>query len=120
MCYLNLMKSEFMEQLNKLRNKVIIVEGIKDKKALEKYGIAKVIVLNKPIFQLCEALSEIEEVVILTDLDKEGKKLYSKIKENLTRNGIKIDDSFREFLFKNTELTQIEGLDSYLEDNHIN
>ena len=117
MCYWSYMN--LVEKLEKLKTKVIIVEGNKDKIALEEFGIKKIIVLNKPIFKLCEELVKYKEIVILTDLDKEGRRLYSKIKDNLTRNGIKVDDSFREFLFKNTELTQIEGLTSYLH-NHLN
>ena len=111
------MVPELIEHLEKLRSKVIIVEGKKDKKALNHFGIKHIKVINKPIFELCEELTEYEEVAILTDLDKEGKRLYSKIKANLSRQGIKIDDTFREFLFKNTELTQIEGLVTYIQNN---
>ena len=100
-----------------LRNteKLIIVEGKKDKKALEKLGITNVKELNKSIFEFAEEIAAKEkEVIILTDLDKEGKLLYSKLKSNFQRNGVKVDVHFREFLFKNTKLRQIEGINSYI------
>ena len=50
-----------------------------------------------------------EETIILTDLDKHGKKLYSIIKKNLQKRKIKIDMKFREFLFKE-RISHIEGI----------
>ena len=102
----------------KLPGKPIIVEGKKDKAALKKLGIANIFTIKEPLFKLCEELSKKHDsVIILTDLDKEGKRLYSKLKENLERNGVKVDDSFRKFLFKETKLTQIEGLLTYIENS---
>ena len=51
--------------------------------------------------------------MILTDLDAEGKKLYARLNHDLQRHGVRVDNSFREFLFRHTSLRQIEGLDSY-------
>ena len=102
---------EWVDKLKKSK-KSIIVEGIKDKKALEHFGIKKIITLKgKPIYKVIEDFSE-KEVIILTDLDKEGKKLYSKLKQGLTQRGVEVDNKFREFLFK-TKLRQIEGLPRY-------
>jgi len=104
--------------LNKLKksNKIIIVEGKKDKEALEKLGIKNIIELSKkPLFQVIEDIADNgKECVILTDLDKEGKELYGKLSAGLKRLGVKVDDSFRQFLFKNTKLRQIEGITTYL------
>ena len=95
----------------------IIVEGKKDKAALESFGIGNIIELNKqPMYQLAEDLSlEDKSVVILTDLDKKGRELYGKLNTNLKRLGVRINDKPRNFLFKRTKLRQIEGLPSYLE-----
>ncbi len=102
------------EIIAKIRSKPAIVEGIKDKKALEALGFKNIIVLNsRPIYKVVEGIKS-KEVMILTDLDKEGKKLYSQLSEELSRNGIKIDNRFRNYLFKNTKLRQIEGLAKYL------
>ncbi len=99
---------EWAEALKK-SNKFIIVEGKKDKQALEQLGIKKIITFsNSPHFSI-ENLSE-KEVVILTDLDKHGKKLYSILKHNLQARGIKIDKQFREFLYKETRIRNIETL----------
>ena len=111
------MSEELLSELEKLKlsEKPIIVEGKKDKEALKKLGITKTFTIKEPLFKLCENISKKhKEVIILTDLDKEGKRLYSKLKENLERNGVKVDDHFRRFLFKETRLTQIEGINKYL------
>lgn len=95
-------------------NKVaVIVEGKKDKAALEKIGIHNnIFVLNtKPLFVVAEEIAEsYGEAAILTDLDGEGKKLYGKLNTLLQRLGVKVDNRLRNFLFKNTKLRQIEGI----------
>ena len=98
-------------------NILVIVEGKKDRIALQKLGINNIVELSKkPIFQIVEEISNSnDECIILTDLDKEGKQLYSKLNSNLQKHGVKINNKFREFLFKNTKLRQIEVIDSYLE-----
>ena len=94
--------------------KLIVVEGNKDKKALNSFGIHNVITIKKPLFEVVENISNItDECILLLDLDKEGRKIYSYLKRNLERVGVKIDSKYREFLFKNTELTNIEGLKKY-------
>ena len=99
---------------NKLRNsnKTILVEGKKDKEDLNNLGIKNIITLKqKPIYKIVEEISEnSKEVIILTDLDVEGKKLYSRLKSGLQKHGIKIDHEFREFLFKKSKITYIESL----------
>ena len=114
--------SELLLEIDKIKSsqKPIIVEGKKDKAALNKLGLTKIFTIKVPLFKLCENISKkYNEVIILTDLDKEGRKLYSKLKENLERNGVKIDNSFRHFLFKETKLTQIEGLVTYIENSKL-
>ena len=107
--------------LNKLKksNKIIIVEGKKDKEALEKLGIKNIIELSKkPLFQVIEDIADNgKECVILTDLDKKGKELYGKINSGLQKFGVKIDNSFRAFLYKTTQLRQIEGITTYMKKN---
>ncbi len=94
----------------KSKNETIIVEGIKDKKVLENFEIINTITLSKkPLYEVVENIKT-EKVVLLVDLDKEGKRLYHKLKLMLIKNGIKEDKIFREFLFKETKIRQIEGL----------
>ena len=53
--------------------------------------------------------------MILTDLDKEGKKLFGKLNKELQRRGVKVDNALRLLLFK-TGITEIEGLDTYIKN----
>lgn len=109
---------DWLEELRK-SNKLIIVEGKKDLIALEKLGLKNVYaILRKPLYKVVEeTASKHKEVIILTDLDKEGRRLYSILKKGLQRFGVKVDDNFREFLFRHTKLRQIEGIEHYLEKN---
>ena len=114
--------------------KAIIVEGPKDKKALENVGVNnKIIVINigKGLFEIVEKTAEIvekttgeseknkdkKEIIILTDFDKKGKELYGKLKKDLIKHGVKIDNKFREWLRRRTKISHIEGLDSYVDND---
>ncbi|MBW2978426.1 toprim domain-containing protein [Candidatus Woesearchaeota archaeon] len=112
-------KKEFEEFIEKLKQaskeKIILVEGKKDKAALESFGIKNIITLKKPLYVIIEDIVETKkECILLVDLDKKGKELYARISSKLKQFGVKIDNYFREFLFK-TKLRQIEGINTYLE-----
>ena len=113
------MKEELLEQIRKLKDKniLVVVEGPKDKAALEQFGIKEVLVLSKkPLYAIVEkVVAKAKECAILTDLDKKGKQLYSRLAKDLKKFKVKVDDSFRNYLFKKTSLRQIEGLPHYLE-----
>ena len=69
---------QFIQELKKA-NKLIIVEGIKDKRALNKLGVNNYIVSlsKKQVYAVIEDVSKITtEVIILTDFDKKGKELF--------------------------------------------
>ena len=107
--------------LKKLKDseKLIIVEGKKDKAALNKLGIKNVVSISrKPLYVFIEGIKA-KEVIILTDLDPTGKKLYSILKHKLQAKGIKVDNYFREYLFRNSKITQIEGLFNYLKKEKV-
>ncbi len=96
-------------------NLLVIVEGKKDKEALNNFDIMNIICLkNKPLFEVVEGIGE-KNVVLLTDLDVEGRKLFNKLRHQLQRKGIKINNKLRNNLFK-SKLRNIEGLDSYLKE----
>ena len=103
---------ELYELIDKLKNVLVIVEGKKDKKALEEVGFRKVVSLNKPLYEVVEEINE-KKVLVLTDLDKKGKQIYGKLKKDLNKRGVGVDDKLRNLLFK-TKLRQIEGLIHYL------
>ena len=108
---------EWLEKLEK-SEKLVVVEGRKDENALAKVGIDRVYALaRKAIFKAVEEIANISKrVVILTDLDREGKKLFSKVNTGLQNHGVEVDNFFREFLFRHTQLRQIEGIASYIEN----
>ena len=109
-----------LDLINKIKEKyqdiLIIVEGINDKKALELLGLENIFVLKKGnLFEAIEKIinSGVKKCMILTDFDSEGKKLYSMLKRELVKNGIKIDDKLRKLLMKE-KLSHIEGLSTFL------
>jgi 5S rRNA maturation endonuclease (ribonuclease M5) len=108
---------ELIIEINKLKEKkLIIVEGKKDIIALTKFGINNVIEINGPLEIFSEKIAKkYKEIILLTDLDKEGKKLYSKLNSYLRQQGVNIDNEFRNFLLKKTKITQIESLNKYYE-----
>ena len=111
------LKQLFLQRLLS-SDKVVVVEGKRDQEALRRIGFSgKTFVLNrKPLFAVAEEVaSAYNEAIILTDLDKEGKQLYARLKTYLQRLGVSVDNYFREFLFKHTKLRQIEGLASVVQ-----
>ena len=113
---------EFNYHIEKIKNSniLIIVEGKKDRAALQKLGINNITELTKkPLFQIVEEVSSSnKECMILTDLDKKGKEIYGKLNSNLQKHGVKVNNKFREFLFRHTKLRQIEGITAYIEKLH--
>ncbi len=112
---------KIIEWVDGLKNsgKLVVVEGEKDKKALNKLGIKNVVSISrKPLFIFVEKTSKkVKEVVILTDLDSEGRKLYNTLKHDFQKNGVKVDKKFREILFRETKISQIEGIFKYFAKN---
>ncbi len=108
---MNVQWNDLTKELAVLKDKLVIVEGKKDKEALKSFGITNVVTLKKSLFEVVEEVSsKAKECVILTDLDKKGKYLYSRLRQDLQKHGVKVDNSFRNFLFRETKLRQIEGL----------
>ncbi|MBI4147909.1 hypothetical protein HY490_01330 [Candidatus Woesearchaeota archaeon] len=101
----------------RLEQPLIVVEGVKDKRALVALGFKKIILLQgRPLFTIVEEVADLtNSCLILTDLDAEGKKLYAALKKGLQRHKVKVDDRFRHFLFKETTLRHVEGLAKYAE-----
>jgi 5S rRNA maturation endonuclease (ribonuclease M5) len=104
---------EWAEQLEE-SGKLIVVEGPNDKKALESLGISptKIFTLSKkPLFEAVEEVTAAgRKAVILTDFDKEGRKLYCTLNSGLQAYGVEVDNFFREWLQKNSRIGCIEDL----------
>lgn len=104
-------QTDFINALS-ATDKIVVVEGRKDRKALEGIGVKKIFCIDKkPLYKVAEEVAEkCKEAILLTDLDREGRKLYGKLKEMLSNLGVEIDNKFREYLFRETKIRQIEGL----------
>ncbi len=87
------------------RGTPIIVEGRKDEESLRKLGMDGPILClkaeGKGFFEFLEGIDSNRKIIILTDFDKEGKKLAKMLLNELSKRRIKVDDSIRK---------QIEGL----------
>jgi len=103
-----------LELLELKKNVLTIVEGKNDARALRSFGFTNIIELTqKPLYVVVESIEKGATVQLLTDLDSEGKKLFSQLRADLTQRGVRIDNELRDALFK-TQLRQIEGLDAYV------
>jgi len=120
------MKQEYIEQILeeikkiKERDLLVIVEGKKDKQAIENLGITKIEVLSKiPLYKVIENVAEkTKEVVILTDMDKKGKELYHRLMAGLQKHGVKINNKLRELLFR-AKVSHVEGLEKAIKSTEF-
>ncbi len=110
-----------MKRLNLVNKSMlpILVEGKKDTRCLKDLGLENRIISlqRRPLYEVVESIVQlnIKEIILLTDLDKEGKKLFGTLNSNLTRHGVKVNTKFRNYLWRYTKLRQIEGLKHYLD-----
>ena len=113
-----MIQDEILKEIDKiiLEKPLIIVEGKKDRIALQSLGLRNIITLEKnALFEIVEYVVDSKEnCVILTDLDSEGKKLYSFLYKNLQYFGVKVNNRLRLLLFK-SPVRQIEALSNYLD-----
>ena len=112
-------KDHLMEKAHRIieqtKHLVVIVEGINDKKIVEKLGYSKILILNKPIFSIVEEIIAMncKEILILTDLDRKGEELYKRLRHDLGLHGVVLNNKLRDILRK-LGYTHIEGLDSFI------
>jgi 5S rRNA maturation endonuclease (ribonuclease M5) len=104
------------ELINTMRDDIAVVEGRKDKEALYCLGLRNIIAINgKPPVGVAndikDALAEKEggSVVILTDFDREGRKLAAKLRVLLQRLKIHPDARLRR-MFMSFGKTNVESL----------
>jgi len=110
------MNPQLLQQLEKAKQLLIVVEGKKDKAALQQLGFSRIFVINEPGKSLPEKIEQVQElctkkdkVCILTDFDKKGKQLYFLLKSKLSELGVKLDNTLRSFLLKE-KVSHIEEL----------
>lgn len=87
---------EFLESISG----PVIVEGMKDRKALETLGVENIVQLHSgsSILEVVESLKDCDRAIILTDLDQSGKILRKKIIGYFALYGIQEDKRPREIL----------------------
>lgn len=103
---------------------LIIVEGIKDKRALSKLGFKNVLAISgKSIFFLVEKIKskKVKSVVVLTDFDKEGEKKFKILSRILQSNKIKTNYFIRrkiKTLFNIYKIEEFNSLVKLIENNY--
>jgi len=82
--------TNFEKTLGELQERLVIVEGKKDEKALQSLGITDIIPINgRPLFTLVQGIANKEkEVVILTDFDQQGRRLNARLMTLLQRQHV--------------------------------
>ncbi|MFH1400476.1 MAG: hypothetical protein ABIH41_03075 [Nanoarchaeota archaeon] len=106
---------EWIEGLNE-SGCLVVVEGVKDRRALQATGVtARIMTLSRrAIYRIVEdVVASGRDVVILTDIDAHGKRLYRLMVSELSQRGVRVDRKYREFLQTETPLDQIEGIRRY-------
>ena len=106
---------EGLDELLLLRDLPVLVEGKNDKIALEKLGFVSVFYLDSPLFSVVEFLERYDEIVLFTDLDKEGDKLFKSLKHDFLQKGVRVNEKGRKALAK-TPVRQVEELGKYLKN----
>jgi 5S rRNA maturation endonuclease (ribonuclease M5) len=112
---------KFVEQLNEMKDSVVIVEGKKDSSALRKIGFSgKVLEFHRfdGMIDFTDSVSKYKHLIILFDRDKKGRTLTGKTIQLLQRR-TKIDLSFKKKLREITKgkikfVEQLVCYESYL------
>ena len=108
-----------LDELVEVNNTIpVIVEGIKDLRALRKLGLTgDIITINKGVSlsDFADQVSEqYDEVVILSDWDRRGGSLCRRLKE-LWKGRVIYNVQIRQRLSKFAMIKKVEGLPSWLE-----
>ena len=104
-------ETELLDEFINSINEPVIVEGIKDRKALESLGIGNIVQLHSgnSMLEVVESLQGFKRVVILTDLDQKGKILRKKLLGFMNLYGIQENKKPREILAQ-MRLKHVENL----------
>lgn len=79
-----------LDELVKYRDELTIVEGLRDRIALEQLGFSNIVQLHSgnSLLEVVEAIKEADKAVILTDLDREGKGLRRRLLQYFSLYGL--------------------------------
>ncbi|MCI4434086.1 MAG: hypothetical protein JHC29_01260 [Thermoplasmata archaeon] len=102
-------------------NTPVIVEGIRDEKALRKIGLkGKIIIFNrgKSLYDFSEIISNLyNEVIILFDNDRRGRYLTRYVSRILESKGVRVNLEYRDFIFSMLEMKGIEEISTFYEES---
>ena len=106
---------EIINQLNN-QDAIIVVEGKKDKRALEKLGIdSKIFLLNcdkKSLIETSETLAQkSRQVILMLDSDPKGLELTKKMKNHLQSQGVHVNTKIGKTLLRLANSQVVESLD---------
>jgi 5S rRNA maturation endonuclease (ribonuclease M5) len=107
---------EIINQLNN-QDAIIVVEGKKDKRALEKLGIdSKIFLLNcdkKSLIETSETLAQkSRQVILMLDSDPKGLELTKKMKNHLQSQGVHVNTKIGKTLLRLANSQVVESLDN--------
>jgi 5S rRNA maturation endonuclease (ribonuclease M5) len=112
-------EEEFIDVIGELRDFTVVVEGRKDVMALKSLGVGSMALNGRPIESVAEDLHRrgVKEVVILSDYDREGRKIFLKLKKLLQKYRIKHNARLRRKLmeFGKTRIEDFNGVVSSLD-----
>lgn len=72
----------FLSTVDKLKGNVLIVEGLKDEKALKSLGLKNIVrISGKPLIRVVQEVEskKTKDVIVLTDFDSKGRKLAARL-----------------------------------------
>ncbi len=108
--------------LRKIRSSVIFVEGRKDRDSMRKLGCERILTISGNLRKSCEAIGEdVDEVVVLTDLDRRGNELARLAKDELERYSIRAEVEIRKEIAGILDLRYFENTsrryEKFMEEN---
>ena len=107
--------------LRKMEKSVILVEGKRDRNALERLGCDRVITISGRIRNVCESLEgEDGRIIVFTDLDRRGNEMARKAREELEGCSLEVDCETRVLLARILKIRYFEdakrGFDDFMEE----
>ena len=108
---------ELEKVLEDLKDAIIVVEGKRDVQALNKLGLRDIVPINgKPLIDIVQGIEKTrrnQQVVILTDFDRQGRKLNAKLMTLLQSYKVPINTRLRRMMsgFGKTSIEDLTGLE---------
>lgn len=103
-----------------LNGSVVLVEGRRDREALDSLGIRGEIIMTsqRQLFNLCEELARSGgDIIILSDWDERGEEVAGLLKTYLEADGVRPDLAIRDTVksLVRKEIKDVESLYNYVE-----